>query len=172
MSEQKESILAEEVRVWNTPLIGAYQLWQFTLGYCEAHQSGEAPIGILHFIAAGILASPHLNDTINNRRKNLQSYVAGFEDRKQTDLLLSLQDRINIRRNYTLSALDAAVYAGLLFWEPESGRIYPRLEEKKVGRGKALRPTMSREGAKARLLGAWFSEHDVPTISSYLKVVL
>lgn len=169
---RREGLLAEEVRVWNTPLVGAYLLWQFTSGYCEAHPSGDAPIGILHFIASAILANPQLNETVSNRRKNLQSYVAGFEDKKQMDVLLSLQDRIGSRKQLTLSAIDAAIYAGLLSWDPESGKLYPHTSPKSPGRGKALRPTMAREGAKAKILGSWFSEHETPTIASYLRVVL
>lgn len=163
---------AEEVRVWNTPLVGAYLLWQFTSGYCDDHPSGDAPIGILHFIASAILSNPQLNATVSNRRKNLQSYVAGFEDKKRMDVLLSLQDRIASRKQLTLSSIDAAIYAGLLSWDPESGKLYPHPKPKSPGRGKTLRSTMLREGAKARILGAWFSEHDTPTIASYLRVVL
>lgn len=171
-NERQGSVLAEEVRIWNTPLVGAYLLWQFTSGYCDAHPSGDAPVGILHFIASAILANPRLNETVSNRRKNLQSYVAGFEDKKQMDLLLSLHDRISSRKQLTLSAIDAAIYAGLLSWDPESGKLYPHTEPKGAGRGKTIRPSMAREGAKARILGTWFSEHDAPTIASYLRVIL
>jgi hypothetical protein len=165
-------LIAEEVRVWNTPLVGAFLLWKFTSGYCESHPNGDAPVAILHFIASAILANPKLNETVSNRRKNLQSYVAGFEDKKQMDLLLSLQDRIASRRRLTLSAIDAAVYARLLSWDVESGKLYPHELPKAPGRGKSIRPILAREGEKARILGAWFSEHDVPTVASYLRVVL
>jgi hypothetical protein len=165
-------LIAEEVRIWNTPLVGAFLLWKFTSGYCGSHPSGDAPVAILHFIASAILANPKLNETVSNRRKNLQSYVAGFEDKKQVDLLLSLQDRIASRRELTLSAIDAAVYAGLLSWDIESGKLYPHNLQKTPGRGKSIRPILAREGEKARILGAWFSEHDVPAVASYLRVVL
>lgn len=171
-NKRHRGVLAEEVRVWNTPLVGAYLLWQFTSGYCDAHPSGDAPVGILHFVASAILANPRLNETVSNRRKNLQSYVAGFEDKKQMDLLLTLQDRISSRKQLTLSAIDVAIYAGLLSWDTESGKLYPHLAPKSPRRGMSIRPTMVREGTKARILGAWFSEHDVPTIASYLRVVL
>jgi hypothetical protein len=171
-SSDRGGVLAEEVRTWNTPLVGAYLLWMFTLGYCEHHPSGDAPVGVLHFIASAILANPQLNENVSNRRKNLQSYVAGFADKKQIDVLLSLQNRISYRKQFTLSAIDAAIYAGLLSWDLESGKIYPHKAPTNLRRGKAIRPAMVREGAKAKILGAWFSEHEISTIASYLRVIL
>lgn len=167
-----DSVLAEEVREWNTPLYGAYLLWDFTAAYCAAHPSGDAPVGILHFIAAPILASPILSDTVSDRRANLQSYVQGFEDKRSSDILLSLQDRIKSRRRNTLLAIDAAIYAGLLSWDVENGKLYPHTLRQAHQRGKAIRPSIAKNAKKARILGKWFSEHDVPTIASYLRVVL
>ena len=165
------SLLAEEVRTWNTPLIGAYQLWQFTLGYCQSRPDGDAPIGLLHFIAGPILASPQLSETVSSRRKSLQSYALGFEDKKKMDILLGLQERIRRRRPQTMAAIDAAICAGLLLWDAESGKLYPR-QAPTASRGRNLRSTLKREGDKARILGAWFAAHDLPTIAAYLKVVL
>lgn len=172
MTEIIDSILAEEVREWNTPLYGAYLLWDFTTAYCEAHPSGDAPVGILHFIAASILANPILSNAVSDRRTNLQSYVQGFEDKKSSDILLSLQDRIKSRRRNTLLAIDAAIYAGLLSWDAESGKLYPHTLPEPPHRGKAIRPSVAKNGKKARILGKWFSEHDTPTIASYLRVVI
>jgi hypothetical protein len=172
MTNHKESILAEEVRTWNTPLMSAYLLWRFTLGYCESHPTGDAPVGILHFIASAILVNPQLSESVSNRRKNLQSYALGFEEKKRIDILLVLQDRIQSRKRHTLSAIDTAICAGLLSWDPETGKLYPHQISKKLSQGKSLRPAVTREGNKARILGSWFSEHDIPTIASYLRVVL
>lgn len=172
MTGINDSVLAEEVRIWNTPLYGAYLLWDFTTAYCEAHPNGDAPIGLLHFIAAPILANPRLSETVSDRRANLQSYVQGFEDKKRSDILLSLQDRIKSRRQNTLLAIDAAIYAGLLSWDAESGKLYPHTLPQVPHRGKTIRPSIAKDGRKARVLGKWFSEHDIPTIASYLRVVL
>ena len=165
------SLLVEEVRTWNTPLVGAFQLWQFTQGYCDAHPTGDAPIGLLHFIAGPILASPQLSETISNRRKSLQSYALGFEDKKCVDHLLGLQRRIHNRRRQTLEAIDAAICAGLLVWDTESGKLYP-CPVPKAKRGASLRSGLKREGEKAKILGSWFAAHDLPAIATYLKVVL
>ena len=166
------SLLVEEVRTWNTPLVGAFQLWQFTQGYCDAHPKGDAPIGLLHFIAGPMLSSPQLSETISNRRKSLQSYALGFEDKKCIDILLGLQRRIHDRRRQTLDAIDVAICSGLLVWDTETGKLYPTSPALKPKHGLALRSTLKREGEKAKILGSWFSAHDLSAVAAYLKVVL
>ena len=168
----EHSLLAEEVRVWNTPLYGAFLSWCFTDSYVKSHPSADAPLAILHFIALPILTSPRLNKNVTDRRKNLQSYVQGFEDGKMSDILLSLQDRIEAKKMNTLASIDAAIYSGLLSWDIDTGKLYPHTLQNKPARGSSLRPSLIRERHKAEVLGRWFAEHDVPTIASYLRVVL
>jgi hypothetical protein len=172
MTDQQGSILAEEVRQWNTPILSAYKIWEFTNGYIESHSEREAPVALLHFIAIALLSSPQLCKLISNRRKNLQSFVLGVEDHKLTDILISLQDRISQRKQHTLSAIDIAVHSGLVSWEPETGRLYAHKLKKKPIRGKNLRSSVKGEGLKARILGSWFAEHEPHIIANYLRVNL
>lgn len=166
--------LVEEVRLWNTPSIGAYLLWRFTQGYCKGHPNGDAPIGLLHFVALAILTSNRLLEPISNRREDLQSYVRSFEKEKDSDLLISIQDRIRKRREYALEAIDIAITEGLLVWDSISGKLYPR---DLTGPGgskiseKGLANQIVFDGKKAEILGNWFSKHDLQTIATYLKVV-
>lgn len=164
--------LVEEVKIWNTPIIGAYLLWQFSLGYINAHPKGEAPISLLHFVANGILTNEKLIGAISNSRPNLQSYVRGFEESRETDLMLGIHERIKAKLKYTLDSIDIAVSHGLLVWDIESARIYPRQITSNPQYGNALKPSHKRNGAKAEILGKWFSEHDLSALTSYLKVVL
>jgi len=163
--------LADEVKLWNSPAIGAYLLWQFSSGYCEGHASGDAPIGLLHFIAAAILTSKDLAKPISNQRDCLQSYVRSFEDSKKTDLLLRIQERAREKREYTLASIDIAIAEGLLVWDVETGKLYPRAIRKQSSRGKSIKDVLKRDGKKADILGRWFSQHDLTTIAGYLKVL-
>jgi len=163
--------LVDEVKLWNTPIIGAFLLWKFTQGYCDGHPNGDAPIGLLHFVASAILTSKGLMKPISNKRADLQSYVRSFENTKSSDILLSLQQRIIDKREYTLAAIDIATAEGLLVWDAESGKLYPCNLSKHPARGKNLNSLMIREGKKAEILGRWLSEHDISTIEAYLKVV-
>ena len=117
--------LVEEVRAWNTPLIGAYLLWRFSSGYCKGHPNGDAPIVLLHFVAIGILTSAEMAVPISKRRDDLQSYVRHFESEQKVDLLISLQNKISGKKEYTLDSLDVASSTGLLSWDSSTAKIYP-----------------------------------------------
>lgn len=163
--------LVDEVLLWNTPIIGAFLLWRFTQGYCNGHPHGDAPIGLLHFLASAILTNKELLKPISNQRDDLQSYARSFENTKNSDILLSIQQRIREKREYTLAAIDIAIAEGLLVWEVESGKLYPCDLKKCPSRGKALKKNITSEGKKAEILGEWLSKHDISTIEAYLKVV-
>ena len=163
--------LVDEVKLWNTPIVGAYLLWKFTKGYCDGHPHGDAPIGLLHFVASAILTSKKLLSPISNRRDDLQSFARSFENSKDSDILLSIQDRTKEKLEYTLAAIDIAIAEGLLVWDIDSGKLYPRDLSKRLCRGKTLKVNTERDGRKAEILGEWFSKHDLSTIAAYLKVV-
>ena len=163
--------LVDEVKLWNTPIIGAFLLWRFTQGYCSGHPHGDAPIGLLHFLASAILTNKELLKPISNQRDDLQSYARSFENTKDSDILLSIQRRIREKREYTLAAIDIAIAEGLLVWDVESGKLYPRDLMKRPSRGRALKKNIISEGKKAEILGEWLSKHDISTIEAYLKVV-
>ena len=162
--------LVEEVRVWNTPIVGAFLLWKFTEGYISNHPSGDAPIGMLHFIALPILLNRTLNSAISNRRDDLQSFIRSFEDAKTSDLLLSIHDKVAEKKMYTLQSIDIGVSNGLLYWDYDTGKIYSK--SVKNIRGNRLRSSLEKEGNKAQILGRWFAKHDLNVIIDYLKITL
>lgn len=163
--------LVDEVKLWNTPIIGAFLLWRFTQGYCIGHPNGDAPIGLLHFLASAILTNKELIKPISNQRADLQSYARSFENTKNSDILLSIQQRIIEKREYTLAAIDIAIVKGLLVWDLDSGKLYPNEPIKNKSQGLALRSEIISQGNKAQILGEWLSKHDIPSIESYVKVV-
>ena len=164
-------LLVDEVKLWNTPIIGSYLLWKFTKGYCESHPNGDAPIGLLHFVASAILTDKKLLKPISDRRNNLQSYSRSFEDSKDSDILLTIHERTRQKREYTMASIDIAIAEGLLVWDTDSGKLYPRDLSKRPSHGKALNSTFRSDGNKAAILGKWFAKHDLSTIAAYLKVV-
>ncbi|RQO77769.1 hypothetical protein DBR40_07275 [Pedobacter sp. KBW01] len=166
------SELIEEVKIWNTPAVGAFLLYWFTKGFVSAHQEGAAPNALNHFIAGAILTNDKLKAPISNMRNDLQSYVRSFEDHKNSDLLLDIQQRVKAKLSYTWAAIDIAVSTGLLFWEPDEASLYVRSGEELLKRGNAPKPDLKRDGEKAEILGRWFAEHDISTVCTYLKIVL
>jgi len=163
--------LVEEVKLWNTPTVGAYLLWKFTTGYCDGHPNGDAPIGLLHFLAIAMLTNKKLLEPINNRRDDLQSYARSFENSKNSDILLTIQERAREKREYTMASIDIAIAKGLLVWDADSGKLYPCDISKSPSSGKALNKMFKDDGKKAEILGKWFAKHDLSTIAAYLKVV-
>ncbi len=164
--------LVDEVRNWNSPVIGAYQLWNFTVGFVSHHSTGDAPVALLHFMAYPLLTTDHFLLSVNNRRKSLQSYVRGFEQKKEIDLLVSLQERIKKKRSVTISAIDIAIKSGLIVWDKDSAKIYPRIHEYgNIKRG-LINEMHMKNGEKAQILGKWFSQISVSSAAQYLKVVL
>ncbi|MBG6233788.1 hypothetical protein IWX76_000343 [Pedobacter sp. CAN_A7] len=164
--------IVEEVKLFNTPALGAYLLWKFTEGYTNGHKSGDAPIALHHFIASAILTSENLKVPISNKRENLQSYIRSFEDNKTSDLLLGIHERIKEKMHYTWSSIDIAVANGLLFWDVNTGKLYYKKQENQPKHGNAPKPSIKRDGEKAEILGKWFSEHDLTTITAYFKILL
>lgn len=165
-------ILIEEVKTWNTPLVGAYLLWRFTKGYINNHDTKEAPIAILHFIASAILTNPKLIESISRRRDGLPSYIRSFEEKKESDLLLNIHEEVKNKKEYTQRSIDIATSCGLLVWDIENGKLYPKELIKKSSPGKAIKPDLVKQGEKAEILGSWFSKQDIHSITTYLKVVL
>lgn len=166
------NILYREVREWHSTALGGYLLWSFTKGYIDAHADGDAPNCLLHFLAMPLLANQSYHDYISDRRENLQSFVRAFETEKQIDQLLNIQTEIKSRQQYTLESLNIAIANGLLLWDTKSGKIYSTLHDVQPQRGAQLRPSTRRLGAKAKILGRWFSAHSIQDIATYLKVLL
>lgn len=166
------SNLVEEVRVWNTPVVGSYVLWRFTQGYTVHHSEGRPPVLLLHFLASAILTNKRLSDPITNLRKDLASYARSFTDKKDVDLFLSIQGRVNKTRFYTLSSIDLAIQHGLLFLNLEDGCLYPKNLSGKPSRGMTPKQSVKSLGNKAETLGKWFSAYPVSQVSTLLKVVL
>lgn len=163
--------LVDEVRTWNTPLIGAYLIWRFVDGYHKAHVHGDAPIGLLAFVAMAILTNKDLSAPINNHRKSLQSYALCFENDRKTDLLVSIHERIKSKMQYTLDAIDTATAKKLIVWFPADGKLYIGDDPDKIFKKKKSKPAIAKEGDKAEILGRWLAEHDIKTIASYLRLV-
>jgi hypothetical protein len=164
--------LIEEVKEWNTPIVGAYLLWRFTHCFVQNHPNGDAPVVILHFIASGIMTEPNIYDAINGHRPNLASFVRWFNEEKKSDFLGCFNQKIIQKRKYTMDSIDIAVSCGLLAWDTSTAKIFPatikRVKAGTLSKGIAT----LKLGEKAEILGKWFSEHDLSTITAYLGVVL
>lgn len=166
--------LVDEVREWNTPIVGAYLLWRFTQSYVNNHPSGDAPVVVLHFIANTLLLGIEYNSLISGRRQNLASYIRAFSDHdiKKSDLLACLSQRICKQRSSCMNSIDIAVASGLLAWEAETAKLHPLTSLSPVRGSGSKGTSIQMAGSKAEILGKWFSNVDVNTITASLGVIL
>jgi hypothetical protein len=164
--------LVEEVREWQTPIVGTYLLWRFTKSFVENHPNGDAPVVILHYIVNTLINSTEYSDPINGHRSNIASYIRSFTDDNKSDLLAGLAQRIYKQRESSMKAIDIAVAAGFLAWDTETAKIYP-LNNFKPARGSNTKGiSIQSLGKKADILGKWFSNTDLQTVVSSLGVIL
>jgi hypothetical protein len=164
--------LIEEVQEWNTPVVGSYLLWQFTNGFVQNNTKGEAPIVIYHFIVSGILTEPSMCNAISGLRPNLASFIRWFNEEKKGDLLACLNQQIIKYRFYTMKSIDIAVSSGLLAWDIETAKLYPVTNFHAKRSTSKMGIAVHKLGDKAKILGKWFSECDLPTVAAYLGVIL
>jgi len=164
--------LVEEVQEWNTPIVGAYLLWQFTNGFVHNHIKGDAPIVIYHFIACGILSEPSVCDAISGHRPNLASFIRWFSEERKSDLLACINQQVIRNRSYTMKSIDIAVSYGLLAWDIETAKLFP-VTAFRAKKGTSTRGiSVQKLGEKAKILGKWFSQHDLSTVVAYLGIIL
>ena len=162
--------LVEEVREWNSPVVGAYLLWRFTQAYSQRNCSGDAPTVILHFIAHTLLTSVDYCAEIPHK-KNLASFIRAFTENKKSDKMACFGEMVSKQREATMKAIDIAVATGLLVWDTSTAQLVAR--EFKPARGSPSKGAAIQElDNHAQKLGAWFAELDVPTITLQLGVVL
>lgn len=159
----------EEIIEWNTPLILTYLLWKFTIGYEEA-SNGVSPVALFHFLAAAILTNDKLSHPISKRISGIESYVNGFRNRKETDILDRIHDIVLQKRETTFKALDIGISAGFIAWDTDNARIIPRKFNPRLKETK-LDLYICKRGKAAMILGQWFAQSDLPTISTYLGVL-
>ncbi len=161
---------ADEIREWNTPLLGAYLLWNFTKGYESAGEK-QSPAFLYHFIALPILESPALSSAINRHRKDFSSYVRSFSKDGKMDVLAKLNDKVYQWRLNTLRALDVGFAVRLFEWKEEMTRLHAtrQNEDEMVV---SLSDSILKLGSKAFLFGTWSAFVELPVFAGLLGVQL
>lgn len=162
--------LEEEYKEWNSPVIGAYMLWQFCIGYYD--NSERKPSIIEATFAYVLLTDKDYLDNITGHKPNFSSFIRSFTKEKQSDLLLCFSEKLKEKIDYAFKAVDIAVAAGLIAWDSENATLIPitKLRNKKgtLQLGSAIKANKNR----AKLLGKWFSQNNIEIISNSLGVIL
>lgn len=166
------SIIIDEFKEWNTPVIGSYLLWQFSLGYYENHKEKKMPTLVHEILAYPLLFSKVYSNRISNKLNSISDYVRKFTETKDSDLLFNYSDKVSEYKELAMKSIDIAISLGFIVFDTENALIIPIDDIKSIKGSKAkLEPYMSL-GKKAKILGKWFSEESLSTLTAELGVVL
>ena len=150
------------------PMLGAYLLWNFVLGFFSEKNEGP-PIEEL-FIVLPMTMKEDIAEQIKSTYKasGMRAMSDKFmkTDILKNDLISNLHNDIQKMKNITAISLGEAIKAGLISIEVENNTIFP-LELKQRNRESA---SVLKMGKNAEKLGQWCAEMDLMQIEEILKV--
>ncbi|WP_372088438.1 DUF6521 family protein (plasmid) [Tistrella mobilis] len=157
-----------ELDLVQNPVIGAYLIWQFALGYQE--DGAEAVSIPLVFLVLPVLLHRQTFDEVVSTRKasGLPLFAAKFD--KEREILMSIHERAIQLRPLSLQSIGVAATSKLVRVDYESAQIhgYP-LKLLDVARPK-LPERLKGFASAAGKLGYWFSKFDLAQVASTLRV--
>lgn len=157
-----------ELDLVQNPAIGAYLIWNFTLGYQE--DGAEAAPFLLAFLVLPMLLHQQTFETVASTRKTsgLPLFAGKFD--REREVLVELHARARLLRALSLQSIGVASTSRLIRIEHETALLhgYPLdlLDAKKPSIPERLKGFP----AAADKIGYWFSKLGLPQIASTLRV--
>ena len=153
--------------VWNSPVVGAYLLWRFVLGYRQ--QAGGFPNMALAFPAVSILMQPQFTDELSPRMHSLEGFVKKLIDKNKRGYLNDLGNDIREHKDFVLAVIETAVVLEMVSVNYEDGTLETlRKEPKELEKFAAdFRKEM---GGKAGALGKCFGSETADRVCNLLGV--
>jgi len=159
--------LNKEIYLVQNPAIGAAILWRFICGYYDnENESRQVPFPLL-FIALPIIFREDLRNIISSTYKpsGLQKVSEKLFEKKQTDLLCSIQNSAEQYKEITLTSINIAVGSNLINISNETASVMP-IQTKTTQMPKSSENLLK----QAEKLGIWCSTLSLHEISIMLKV--
>jgi hypothetical protein len=157
-----------ELELVQNPAIGAYLIWNFTLGYQE--DGAEAAPFLLAFLVLPMLLHRQTFEAVASTRKasGLTLFAAKFD--REREALIELHARALLLRPLSLQSIGVASTSHLVRVDHESGLLHgyalDLLEVKKPSIPERLKAFP----AAADKIGYWFSKLGLPQIASTLRI--
>lgn len=150
------------------PMLGAYLLWNFVLGYFS-EKNEYAPIEEL-FIVLPMIMRSDIADQIKSTNKvsGMRAMSDKFmkADILKNDIISNLHKDIQSMKDISAMALAEAIKAGLVSVDVENSTIFP-LELRKHNKESV---NVLQMGKNAEKLGQWCAGMDLIQIEEILKV--
>lgn len=163
-----ESADLTELDLVQNPAIGAYLIWNFTLGYQE--DGAEAAPFLLAFLVLPMLLHRQTFEAVASTRKasGLTLLAAKFD--REREVLVELHGRARLLRPLSLQSIGVASTSRLIRIDYESALLhgYPVdiLDVKKP----AIPERLKGFSGAANKIGYWFSKLGFPQIASTLRI--
>jgi hypothetical protein len=157
-----------ELNIVQNPAIGAYLIWQFTLGYQENGAEG-APIPLAFLVLPLLLHCQTFDEVASTRKASgLSLFAAKFD--KEREILMGIHGRAVQLRPLSLQSIGVAATSKLVRIDYDTAQLHgfpldllntakPRLPERLKG-----------FAAAADKLGYWFSKLGLAQVASTLRV--
>lgn len=150
------------------PMLGAYLLWNFILGYFS-EKNEAVPLEEL-FIVLPMTMKEDIAEQIKSTNKvsgmRIMSDKFMKKDVLKNDLISNLHNDIQNMKDITAMSIAEAIKAGLISMDIENNTFFP-LELRKRNKESA---NILKMGKNAEKIGQWCAEMDLMQIEEILKV--
>lgn len=150
------------------PMLGAFLLWKFVLGYFS--EKNESPPIEELFIVLPMTMKEDIAEQIKSTYKasGMRTVTDKFMKKEvlKNDLISNLHNDIQRMKDLTAISLAESIKAGLISINLETNTVFP-LE---LGKQNVENASVLKMGKNAEKLGQWCSEMDLVQIEEILKV--
>jgi len=157
-----------ELDLVQNPAIGAYLLWQFTLGYQEGR--AEAAPFLLAFLVLPMLLHRPTFDAVASTRKasGLPLFAAKFD--KEREALVELHGRARQLRPLSLQSIGVASTCRLVQIHYETATLHGYALDLLDIKKPLIPERLKGFAGAADKVGYWFSKLGIPQIASTLRI--
>lgn len=157
-----------ELELVQNPAIGAYLIWNFTLGYQEDGAEG-APF-LLSFLILPMLLHRQTFEAVASTRKasGLTLFTAKFD--REREVLLELHSHARLLRQLSLQSIGVASTSRLIRIDHGSALLHGYSLDLLDVKKPPIPDRLKGFSSAAEKIGYWFSKLGLPQIASTLRI--
>ena len=169
---ESTSALVEELRIWNTPVIGAYLAYRFVKTFAQKRPDKRPPDLIMLCLAIAVLSDRRLSSNIRLRR-GISSFRRYLEGEKNAVAFDGIHDVVAKTLPYTLAAIDIALACGIVRVNAESATIEAVDFQSRKGTNDIITTAITEDVKIIETLAKWFAKFENSSVvADKLEVLL